>query len=226
MVGFSFNRRKGALLAGTQCDYPRGCKEYLRNCLARLPAILDQREMQSIPTDAVELDATCLGFDTGMGCVDNFTANCLGKEREKQKWVENTVAGARATFNILCGSKEVREQYLKHARCFRAMSVTDGWNNCASRFIGLVREEMARPGIGRHEERIMELCCAKHGFLRCVFGSAKHKCGSNSATFLRKVAETLSSVRVEAAVCRYVNHTACSDIAICFSLNLSCIVAK
>lgn len=46
----------------------------------------------------------------GMGCVDNFTANCLGKEREKQKWVENTVAGAKATFSILCGNKEVRDR--------------------------------------------------------------------------------------------------------------------
>ena len=56
----------------------------------------------------------------------------------------------------------------------------------------------------------MVCCSAKHGFLKCVHGSAKHKCGSTSATFLRRVAETLSSVRVESTVCRLVNYTTCS----------------
>lgn len=37
------------------------------------------------------------------------------------------------------------------------MSVTDGWNSCANRFISIVRDEMARPN-PRHEERILELC--------------------------------------------------------------------
>ena len=46
-----------------------------------------------------------------MNCVDNFTANCL--EKDRQKWVENTVAGARATFQMLCGNEEFQRRKWK-----------------------------------------------------------------------------------------------------------------
>ncbi|XP_052125606.1 uncharacterized protein LOC113207301 [Frankliniella occidentalis] len=200
----------GATLTVSQSGYAPGCKEYLKTCLDQLPAILSQHELKGIPTSLQELDTACHAFTTGMTCVDNFTRNCL--EKDKQKWVENTVAGAKATFSMLCKNKAFRDQYLKYSSCFLKSSVNEGWDHCAGRFIGLVQEEMARNS-SRHEERIMELCCARHGFLKCVYGLAKHKCGTSSAVFLRSIAETLSSVRVESKVCRLVSYAQCSGSA-------------
>jgi hypothetical protein len=51
---------------------------------------------------------------------------------------------------------------------------------------------------------------AKHGFLRCVYAASRYKCRKEEALFLKKIAETLSNIRVYAQHCKNVDTQLCS----------------
>ncbi|KDR12078.1 hypothetical protein L798_13382 [Zootermopsis nevadensis] len=91
--------------------------------------------------------------------------------------------------------------------CYRGVS--KDWDACASRFVQLVREEMNRKNV-TEASRLMELCCAKHGFLRCVYAASRYKCRKEEAMFLKKIAETLSDTRVYSPHCKNVETQLCS----------------
>ncbi|XP_069688946.1 uncharacterized protein [Periplaneta americana] len=177
----------------------------LRACLEQLPPILDQAEMTGIPSSKKDVEASCSAFKTGMGCIDEYSKNCL-KPNDK-KILEDHVAGARYTFRFLCDDAGFQSEYLMYKTCYRGVS--KDWDACASRFVQLVREEMSRKNVSE-TSRLMELCCAKHGFLRCVYAASRYKCRKEEALFLKKIAETLSDMRVYSPHCKNVDMQLCS----------------
>ncbi|PSN42457.1 hypothetical protein C0J52_18917, partial [Blattella germanica] len=52
---------------------------------------------------------------------------------------------------------------------------------------------------------------AKHGFLRCVYAASRYKCRKEEALFLKKIAETLSDMRVYSPLCKKVDLHLCSS---------------
>ncbi|XP_054267023.1 uncharacterized protein LOC128989177 [Macrosteles quadrilineatus] len=184
------------------------CKDrsYLDNCLKKLPPILEKSEMKGIPSSKTDVDASCSAFKIGMGCMDTFANTCLSTT-DKQT-LDAHVAGARHTFKFLCDDPVFQSEYLQYTSCYKAIS--KDWDNCANRFVSLVREEVARKSYTM-ESRLLELCCARHGFLKCVYVAARLKCKKEEALFIKKIADTLSNMRVYSKHCRNV------DVAFCGS---------
>ncbi|KAK7861724.1 hypothetical protein R5R35_014582 [Gryllus longicercus] len=139
-----------------------------------------------------------------MGCVEEYSRNCLNAK--DRRLVEDQVAGANYTFHFLCDDKTFQKEYLKYTSCYRG--ITHQWDTCANRFMELVREEMARRNATEHQ-RMLELCCAKYGFLRCVYVASLHICRKEEAIFLNRIAETLSAIRVYTPICRDVDYQVC-----------------
>ncbi|XP_063243025.1 uncharacterized protein LOC134542579 [Bacillus rossius redtenbacheri] len=186
--------------AGRPCPY----KSSLDDCLGKLPPILEKAELTGLPRSKAEVDTSCRAFKTGMGCIDEYAARCMS---EKDRLVlEDHVAGARYTFTFLCDDPGFQADYLKYTTCYRGISAD--WDGCAKSFVQLVRDEMSRRNVSQ-EDRLVELCCAKHGFLRCVYTVSRLKCRQEEALFLNKIADTLSNMRVYTPLCRSV------DVALC-----------
>ncbi|KAE9533136.1 hypothetical protein AGLY_009564 [Aphis glycines] len=51
---------------------------------------------------------------------------------------------------------------------------------------------------------------AKHGFLNCVYTTSKIKCGREEATFIRKIAETLSENKFVSSACQHIEMRHCN----------------
>ncbi|XP_046675120.1 uncharacterized protein LOC124363893 [Homalodisca vitripennis] len=182
------------------------CKDrtYLDNCLKKLPPILEKSEMKGIPSSKKDVDASCSAFKIGMGCMDEFAKKCLS--HQDRQTLEAHVAGARHTFKFLCDDPVFQAEYLQYTSCYKAIS--KDWDNCANRFVSLVREEVSRKNYTM-ESRLLELCCARHGFLKCVYVASRLKCKKEEALFIKKIADTLSNMRVYSKHCRNV------DVAFC-----------
>lgn len=184
------------------------CKDrsFLDSCLRKLPPILEQTELKGIPSSKKDVDASCNAFKTGMGCMDEYSKECL-TERDR-KILEDHVAGARHTFRFLCDDPGFQSEYLQYTACYRGIS--KDWDACANKFVLLVKEEMARKNV-TSQSRLLELCCAKHGFLRCVYVASRLKCRKEEALFIKKIADTLSNMRVYSPHCRNVDVKFCSS---------------
>ncbi|XP_046675121.1 uncharacterized protein LOC124363894 [Homalodisca vitripennis] len=183
------------------------CKDrsYLDNCLKKLPPILEKYEMKGIPSSKHDVDASCSAFKIGMGCMDDFAKKCLS--HQDRQTLEAHVAGARYTFKFLCDDPVFQAEYLHYTSCYKAIS--KDWDNCANRFVSLVREEVSRKNYTM-ESRLLELCCARHGFLKCVYVTSRLKCKKEEALFIKKIADTLSNMRVYSKHCRNVDVAFCS----------------
>ncbi|XP_075210982.1 uncharacterized protein LOC142318296 [Lycorma delicatula] len=200
--------------AGGQNDTGFTCQDRssLYTCLQQLPPILEQSELKGIPSSKKDVDASCRAFKEGMKCIDDYADACLN--RRNRRILEDHVAGARHTFRFLCDDPSFQSEYLRYTSCYRGISAN--WDFCANRFLSLVGEELARKNASK-ESRLVELCCAKHGFERCVFVAARLKCLKEEALFIKKIAETLSSMRVYSPYCKSVDIAVCSGAAVLYS---------
>ncbi|XP_054265742.1 uncharacterized protein LOC128988462 [Macrosteles quadrilineatus] len=184
------------------------CKDrsYLDNCLKKLPPILEKSEMRGIPSSKKDVDASCSAFKLGMGCMDAFAQKCLSTA--DRQTLEAHVIGAKHTFKFLCDDPVFQAEYLQYTSCYKGIS--KDWDNCANRFVSLVREEVARKNTTM-ETRLLELCCARHGFLKCVYVASRLKCRKEEALFIKKIADTLSNMRVYSKHCRNIDVSYCSN---------------
>uniref|UniRef100_A0A8D8Q9A5 Uncharacterized protein n=2 Tax=Cacopsylla melanoneura TaxID=428564 RepID=A0A8D8Q9A5_9HEMI len=186
-----------------QCDKNRSS---LNNCLSKLPDMLHQTELQGIPSSKKDVDVACSSFKTGMKCFDDYSRHCLAVSEQKK--LEDYIVGARYTFRFLCDDPAFQAQYLKYTTCFKG--ITRDWDHCANTFLRLVKEEMSRTENITASSRLIELCCAKHGFLKCIYVASRLKCHKEEAIFIQRIADTLSSTRVYLPHCEQVGTDICS----------------
>ncbi|XP_068083748.1 uncharacterized protein [Anabrus simplex] len=195
-------------------------KTALDECLKNLPAIFSKMDFMGIPSSKKDLDAACSAFKLGMGCMDDFSQTCLSVR--DRRLLDDQVAGARHTFKFLCDDPDFQTEYLKYTTCYRGIS--RDWESCTNRFTQLVQEEMSRKNV-TEQSRLFQVCCAKHGFVRCIYVASRLKCRKEEALFLNRIAETLSNIRVYAPLCRDIDTVLCGSSRHWASATASLLVA-
>ncbi|XP_049855523.1 uncharacterized protein LOC126336085 [Schistocerca gregaria] len=178
----------------------------LKECLDQVPAVLGEGG-RGLPTSKDDLTKYCRGFKTGMSCIDSYS-RCI--DEPMRRLLDEQVAAARYFFMFLCDDPGFRERYLQYSRCYS--TVSDDWDSCVSRFSQLVNEEVTRQSTSQ-AQRLIELCCAKYGFLQCVLSATRMRCQRQEALFLHRIAETLSTVHVYSPVCHELGGATCSAAA-------------
>ncbi|XP_058811728.1 uncharacterized protein LOC131676599 [Topomyia yanbarensis] len=144
-----------------------------------------------IPETVEEISSRCIVFNRGMDCVQRYLNVCV--DSKERKIIENEVYGAKMLYEYLCRDKSFQREFLKHKSCFH--HVHDDWDSCSSKFVNILKEEMARTTQQSFNVQYMHFCCARFGYENCVFTSAKYKCKPDSAVFLKKIAKLLSTDR-------------------------------
>ncbi|XP_049948353.1 uncharacterized protein LOC126456652 [Schistocerca serialis cubense] len=207
----------GGVLAVRRCQRPEslapvagvadcGNTTVLKECLDQVPAVLGEGG-RGLPTSKDDLTKYCRGFKTGMSCIDSYS-RCI--DEPMRRLLDEQVAAARYFFMFLCDDPGFRERYLQYSRCYS--TVSDDWDSCVSRFSQLVNEEVTRQSTSQ-AQRLIELCCAKYGFLQCVLSATRLRCQRQEALFLHRIAETLSTVHVYSPVCHELGGATCSAAA-------------
>ncbi|XP_058455059.1 uncharacterized protein LOC131432669 [Malaya genurostris] len=144
-----------------------------------------------IPESVEEISSRCLVFNRGMDCVQHYLKVCV--DTKERKIIENEVYGAKKLYEFLCQDKTFQREFLKHKSCFHHMH--DDWDSCSSKFVNILKDEMARTTKQSYNVQYMHFCCARFGYENCVFTSAQYKCKLESAVFLKKIAKLLSTDR-------------------------------
>ncbi|VVC45402.1 Hypothetical protein CINCED_3A006277 [Cinara cedri] len=179
------------------------CKNGLDDCLNGAAAILNATKLIGIPKSKQDVDTVCKGFKIGMQCVEDFSKSCLSLDQKDI--VNDNVIGAKYTFAFLCDDEAFQKDYLRYTDCYEV--INSDWNECSTKFMLLAREEM---NANRSEDtKVLDLCCAKHGFLKCVYNTTNTKCGQEQAIFLKKIADTLAENKLS-AVCRNIKLKHCN----------------
>ncbi|XP_046638845.1 uncharacterized protein LOC124320199 isoform X1 [Daphnia pulicaria] len=169
----------------------------LDQCLKAIEPLLNSPAMaKGIPSTKEAVQARCAVFKVGMSCIDEFKDHCLNQRQKIQ--MERAVAGAQHTFAFLCDDPVFQSEFLQHQSCLHGTS--DDWERCAYHFQNMVAEELAANLT--KADRNLGLCCAKHGFLRCVYYAAQFKCRKEEALFLMRVAQTLTESQVHENACK------------------------
>uniref|UniRef100_A0A182NRR6 Uncharacterized protein n=1 Tax=Anopheles dirus TaxID=7168 RepID=A0A182NRR6_9DIPT len=142
-----------------------------------------------IPDSVEEIGDRCLLFNRGMECVQHYLNVCV--DEKERKIIENEVYGAKRLYKFLCRDRSFQKEFLRHKACFAL--VHHDWDVCSGKFVGILKEEMAKATKQSMNVQYMHFCCARYGYENCVYTSARHKCRQDSALFLRTVAKLLST---------------------------------
>ncbi|XP_027842726.2 uncharacterized protein LOC114123821 [Aphis gossypii] len=180
------------------------CKNSLDLCLKNVSILLEHSGQVGIPKSKTDVDIVCKGFKMGMKCLDDFSNLCLSLDEKNM--VNDNVIGAKYTFKFLCDDEKFQRDFLKYTDCYQVMN--SDWDLCTSTFMSLVSEEMNSNQ--SEDAKVLNLCCAKHGFLNCVYTTSKIKCGREEATFIRKIAETLSENKFVSSACQHIEMRHCN----------------
>lgn len=148
---------------------------------------MDKGVLTRMPISEKEISSSCSGFYSGMKCINDYAKQCL--DEKAREVIETVTSGARKMYHHLCNDKAFKSEYLQHKTCLKATQ--EDWESCVNRFRQLMHEiqndEMKKNST--HETRLIEKCCALHGFKGCVYVPSRLKCFRDSALFLLKLAE-------------------------------------
>ncbi|XP_025204098.1 uncharacterized protein LOC112600954 [Melanaphis sacchari] len=180
------------------------CKNSLDFCMQNVSVFLERNNPVGIPKSKADVDIVCKGFKMGMKCFDDFSNLCL--TLDEKNMVNDNVIGAKYTFKFLCDDETFQKDFLKYTDCYRV--INSDWDLCTEKFMSLVREEMK--GNQSEDAKVLNMCCAKHGFLNCVYTTSKMKCGMEEANFLRKIADTLSENKFVSSACQHIKLGHCN----------------
>uniref|UniRef100_A0A1S4GD03 Uncharacterized protein n=2 Tax=Anopheles gambiae TaxID=7165 RepID=A0A1S4GD03_ANOGA len=162
-----------------------------------------------IPDTVEEISDRCLLFNRGMECVQHYLNVCV--DQQERKIIENEVYGAKRLYEFLCGDRSFQQEFLRHRECFQ--HVHRDWDACSGKFISILKEEMSKTTKQSMNLQYMHFCCARYGYEKCVYNSARYKCRNDSALFLRTVAKLLSTDR-HFLNCDKIEHAVCSGGAV------------
>ncbi|XP_022238797.1 uncharacterized protein LOC111085280 isoform X1 [Limulus polyphemus] len=156
-------------------------------CLTSLQSVTQASDLNLIASKD-ELDAACRELEKSVRCVDDHKKRCFS---DTQRRVFNqVVAGARQFIKELCVSSEVQKEYLRHALCFRNISVAE--DKCAptSRHTLWLSENVKENE--NVEESLRKTCCAFTEFVRCRYAYVSADCGHEAGTFFKRHLERIS----------------------------------
>ncbi|XP_065569017.1 uncharacterized protein LOC136032659 [Artemia franciscana] len=180
-------------------------KTSLDDCLSPLYPLMEDPLVKGIPQSKIAVEKSCTAFKKGMTCVDAAT-ECMTK-RQRQS-LQKQVEGARNTFAFLCDDADFQRDFLQHQSCYRAIS--NYWQKCANRFQDFITEDQEHMELTAEEHEIGQ-CCAKMGFLNCVYDKVRFLCRTDSNLFVMKVAQTLANFQVHSDSCVNITEATCTS---------------
>lgn len=160
----------------------------LQGCLESLQSVTQGNDL-ALVTTRLELQAVCRKLKESVLCVDEHMKHCFSATQRKV--FNHVVAGARQFLAELCVSGPIQEAYLRHAPCYRNVSMSE--EKCALKYRHLIHLSESVNEQKNVDERLRESCCAFNDFVLCKYIYVTKDCGQDAADFLQQHLDKISS---------------------------------
>ncbi|GFS85834.1 uncharacterized protein NPIL_346431 [Nephila pilipes] len=153
----------------------------LQNCLESLRSVAQGRDLVLAATNQ-ELQVVCKTLKESVWCVDNHMKHCFTSTQRKV--FNHVVQGARKFLLELCVPGPIQETYLKHASCYKNVSLSE--NKCAPKYRHLIQLSEKMEDKINVDDGLRESCCAFNELVQCKYMHVRRDCGQESANFLQQ----------------------------------------
>nr|XP_042903436.1 uncharacterized protein LOC107439451 [Parasteatoda tepidariorum] len=156
-----------------------------------------------------ELLALCSTLKDSVLCVDEHMKHCFSPTQRKV--FNHVVAGARQVLLELCVPGPIQDAYLRHAPCFKNVSLAE--DKCAPKYRYLMELSENVNQRQNIDEKLRESCCAFDEFVSCKYLHVSQDCGHDAARFLQQHLDRISSPLIHEHCAHYTYATDACGVA-------------
>lgn len=177
------------------CSY-----SYLENCAHDLLLFRDIDGIVSVPVSVGELEEQCESQRRSEECVRERSEHCTkGIVKGISRLFLDTI---RDEMESRCDfSSAEHEDYLRMAPCLN--SISPAIANCTRDFIISTNISVGISTGMSLRQKIPQACCSFGSYSKCVLGTARAACGSETEAFLKNIVEGASGDLIESACASY-----------------------
>lgn len=178
-----------------------------QRCLSSLESVAKGEDI-TLVTSKPELHHVCRKLKRVVDCVDKHTAQCF--DAALQRLFNQVVAGAKETIAEVCLPGDTQDDFLRHARCNRKVTMDE--TKCAPayrRTLELAKTVSQTQDVDRGLRRS---CCAFSEFVECKSFHVSRDCGERASEFFARHMERISGPLIEDHCGPYA-HGACVSAA-------------
>ncbi|KAG8256114.1 hypothetical protein J6590_076245 [Homalodisca vitripennis] len=128
-----------------------------------------------------------------MDCQIGAGMECYSHKYKFESILEAFFANSRLLYKCIC-DPIFQAEYLQHKSCIKV--IIKDWNDCISQFYSLITNSNFSM-----DSTLPKQCSARDGFLKCVYDASTLKCEKEGALFIKKFADNLSNLWMNAEKC-------------------------
>ncbi|XP_055338234.1 uncharacterized protein LOC129588147 [Paramacrobiotus metropolitanus] len=174
-----------------------------QECLKEFDTIISHQELGFAASEK-ELNQACRHLKEGVNCIDGFVKRCT-KDKTQLETLTVSVKGAFDILELLCENTYHRNQYLKHAECYRQIASEIEECMHPMRTMGLRQQHREQYTKSKLDHMV---CCAYHNATECIHRVSTKRCSDRAATFLKNYTDRAAYPITQQ--CRTFNNTLCS----------------
>ncbi|XP_067123777.1 uncharacterized protein [Centruroides vittatus] len=162
--------------------------EEFHRCLNSLQSVTANNDLAFASTRQELLDV-CRDLQESVLCVDDHMKLCFTPVQRKV--FNQVVAGARQVIEELCVDGPIQQSYLRHALCFKNISLDE--DKCAPMYQNILKLSENVEDEPDVEDGLRKSCCAFREFVHCKYLHVSQDCGSEAGEFLQEHLEKISA---------------------------------
>ncbi|KAK8757186.1 hypothetical protein V5799_000106 [Amblyomma americanum] len=142
-------------------------------------------------------------------CVDEHTAQCF--DATLQRLFNQVVAGAKETIAEVCLPGDTQEDFLRHARCNRNVTLDE--EKCAPAYRRTLELAKTVSQAQDVDHGLKRSCCAFSEFVECKNFHVERDCGDRASAFFARHMQRISGPLIEDHCGHYAHGGSCNDSA-------------
>ncbi|KAH7957102.1 hypothetical protein HPB52_015291 [Rhipicephalus sanguineus] len=205
----SRNRVNANNAKGEQMSPVERCtNDQYQRCLGSLESVAKGEDI-TLVTSKRELHHVCRKLKRVVDCVDEHTAQCF--DATLQRLFNQVVAGAKETIAEVCLPGDTQEDFLRHARCNRNVTLDE--EKCAPAYRRTLELAKTVSQAQDVDHGLKRSCCAFSEFVECKNFHVERDCGDRASAFFSRHMQRISGPLIEDHCGHYAHGGSCDDSA-------------
>ncbi|XP_077534252.1 uncharacterized protein LOC144146159 [Haemaphysalis longicornis] len=163
-----------------------------QRCLASLESVAQGDDI-TLVTSKRELHHVCRKLKRVVDCVDEHTAQCF--DATLKLLFNQVVAGAKETIAEVCLPGDTQDDFLRHARCNRNVTLDE--DKCAPAYRRTLELAKTVSQAQDADHGLRRSCCAFSEFVECKSFHVQRDCGDGASAFFARHMQRISGPLIE-----------------------------
>ncbi|KAL3185811.1 hypothetical protein MRX96_028697 [Rhipicephalus microplus] len=186
----------------------RCTNDQYQRCLESLESVAKGEDI-TLVTSKRELHHVCRKLKRVVDCVDEHTAQCF--DATLQRLFNQVVAGAKETIAEVCLPGDTQDDFLRHARCNRNVTLDE--EKCAPAYRRTLELAKTVSQAQDVDHGLKRSCCAFSEFVECKNFHVERDCGDRASAFFSRHMQRISGPLIEDHCGHYAHGGSCDDSA-------------